>query len=116
MAALSNSFGRFVAPITRTYSLEEVLTPSNCTKNSFFNLLEASCSFSERAVSIESISSIKIIVGDNFRASLNILTRVFSDYPKNLFNMDEAERAMKVHFDLWAKALQRKVFPFPGGP
>ena len=59
-AAESISWGLFVAPISVIFSWSEVPTPSNWRRNSVFNLLLASCSFSLLEVRIESISSIKM--------------------------------------------------------
>eukprot|EP00961_Rhodomonas_salina_P021816 293628-Rhodomonas_salina.1 len=46
--------GRLVAATTTTREEAAVLTPSNCTRNSVFNLRIASCSFEDRALSTES--------------------------------------------------------------
>lgn len=62
-AASSKSKGLFVAAIT-SILVEEEPTPSSYIRNSVFNLLEASCSSLDLLVSIESTSSIKIILGD----------------------------------------------------
>ena len=60
---MSNYFGKFVAPITRTSPLFGLLMPSISTKNYVLRRLAASFSFYDRAVSIESISSINIMLG-----------------------------------------------------
>lgn len=65
---------------------------------------------------MESISSIKIIEGANFKAASKILFIVFYDYPTYLLRMEEAESAKKVQPDSFANALQINVLPFPGGP
>ena len=62
-AASSKSKGLFVAPITKIRPREDP-TPSNYTKNSVFTRRAASFSLLLRAVSIESISSIKMIEGE----------------------------------------------------
>ena len=61
-AASSRSNGLLVAPITKSLVFEEP-TPSNWIRNSVFSLLEASCSSLDLFVRIESISSIKIMLG-----------------------------------------------------
>ena len=57
-----------------------------------------------------------MIVGANFYAAKNTFLIIFSDSPTYLFNIEEAERVIKVQPDSLAKALQIKVLPFPGGP
>ena len=56
------------------------------------------------------------MAGANFAAAANTFFIIFSDYPTYLFKIEEAERAIKVHPDSLAKALQMNVLPFPGGP
>ncbi|KAF1750607.1 hypothetical protein GCK72_017158 [Caenorhabditis remanei] len=57
--ASSNSYGRFVAPITRIRSSGDEVAPSNWMRNSVFIRRDTSASFSERSQRIESISSEK---------------------------------------------------------
>jgi len=61
--ASSKSKGLFVAPISTTLSDFPELTPSNCIKNSVFNLLVASFSPPLLFPNIESISSMNITEG-----------------------------------------------------
>lgn len=56
------------------------------------------------------------MVGASFYAAKNTFFIIFYDSPTYLFRIDEAERAIKVHPDSLAKALQIYVFPLPGGP
>jgi len=57
-----------------------------------------------------------IIEGANFSAPSKTFFNIFSDYPTNLFIIDEAERAINVHPASLARALHIYVLPFPGGP
>lgn len=116
LAARSSSWGRLVAPITSIYPPFGELMPSSNTRNYVFSLLDASFSFYERLVSIESISSINIMVGLSLQAASNIFLNIFSVYPTSLFMTDAADKAMNVQPDQFASALQMNVFPLPGGP
>ena len=74
--AESNAQGRFVAPKTKT-SLQSLPTPCICIKNYVFTLLETSFSSLERSPAIESISSMKIILGLSLRAIVKRAFKVF---------------------------------------
>mmetsp|Transcript_17107 Transcript_17107/g.40805 ORF Transcript_17107/g.40805 Transcript_17107/m.40805 type:complete len:219 (+) Transcript_17107:841-1497(+) len=115
-AASSSSCGRFVAPITRIRESALVPTPSNWTKNSVFNRRDASCSPSERAVSRESTSSMKIMEGCRAVATANNARTSFSPTPCHLEVRDDAEMEKKVHDASVATAFASIVLPVPGGP
>lgn len=115
-AARSSSWGRLVAPITNNQPPFGEFMPSKSTKNYVLSLLDAQFSFSDLLVRIESISSINIIVGLSLEAASNIFLNVFYVSPTSLFIIEAADKAMNVHPDSFANALQMNVFPFPGGP
>jgi hypothetical protein len=56
------------------------------------------------------------MVGLNLEAASKTRLNIFYVSPTNLFMIEDADKAMNVHPDSFAKALQMKVFPFPGGP
>mmetsp|Transcript_16575 Transcript_16575/g.39339 ORF Transcript_16575/g.39339 Transcript_16575/m.39339 type:complete len:290 (+) Transcript_16575:600-1469(+) len=113
--ASSSSCGRFVAPMTTTCaSCPE--TPSNCSRNSVLSRRLASCSPDDRALRMESISSMKITEGAISRATLNSVRTSFSPSPIHRLVSEDAERAKNVHLDSFASARARRVFPLPGGP
>jgi hypothetical protein len=63
LTASSSSWGRLVAPMTTTRASAAEATPSNCTRNSVLRRRAASCSVLLRALSRESISSMKMMDG-----------------------------------------------------
>ena len=89
-AASSIAQGKFVAASTKTRGFEGVARAAaadarslHCIRNSVFNRLEASFSLSppDREDNIESISSTKMILGDNAFAKANKALTSFSDSP-----------------------------------
>jgi hypothetical protein len=89
-AASSIAHGRLVAARTNTLGLVTLVRAAaaearllHCIKNSVFSRLEASFSLSppEREVSNESISSTKMMLGDNAFARANRALTSFSDSP-----------------------------------
>mmetsp|Transcript_22520 Transcript_22520/g.52515 ORF Transcript_22520/g.52515 Transcript_22520/m.52515 type:complete len:219 (-) Transcript_22520:209-865(-) len=115
-AASSSSCGLFVAPMTRTRAADEVPTPSNCTRNSVFSRLLASCSDSERAPRIESTSSMKMTAGCSSVATANKARTSFSPCPCHFEVREEAEIEKNVQLASVATAFASKVLPVPGGP
>jgi hypothetical protein len=67
-------------------------------------------------VSIESISSIKIILGDYIAAKVNRVRMSFSLSPSHLEVNVLALMLKKLDLHSVATALASSVFPFPGGP
>jgi hypothetical protein len=114
-AASSKSIGLLVAPITKILPLSDA-TPSNCTKNSVFTLRAASLSSLLLAVSIESISSIKIMLGLLIYATANKVLIIFSLSPTHFDIKVLADILKNVDLHSDATALASIVLPFPGGP
>lgn len=85
-------------------------------RNSVFTLLADSHSEDERAVSIESISSMKIMLGEYTYARANRVRISFSLSPTHLDIRVLALILKKVHLHSVATALASIVFPLPGGP
>mmetsp|Transcript_35284 Transcript_35284/g.99464 ORF Transcript_35284/g.99464 Transcript_35284/m.99464 type:complete len:201 (-) Transcript_35284:180-782(-) len=117
-AASSSSSGRFVAPtISTRRSLLEGSQPSICTRSSVFRRRLASCSPSAlRALSSESISSMKTTAGCTHRATVKSALTSFSPSPIHLDVREEALTLKNVASILDAIALPSSVFPVPGGP
>lgn len=113
--ALSNPHGMLVAPSTSS-PVYECPTPSICTKNSVFTLLVLSFSPSERALAIESTSSMKITLGLLALAILNNVFISFSLSPTYLLIKSDEETEKKVALHSVAQALAKNVLPVPGGP
>lgn len=57
-------------------------------------------------MSMESISSMKMMLGAICSAAQKTFLIIFSDSPTSLFMMEEAEREKNVQFDSLARALQ----------
>ena len=104
-----------MAPNTSTLSFV-LPTPYIYTKNSVFTLLEDSFSPSDLEPHIESISSIKMILGAFSLANLNSYFMCFSDSPTYFDIKSELDILKNVELHSVAHALAIKVFPVPGGP
>mmetsp|Transcript_41486 Transcript_41486/g.103662 ORF Transcript_41486/g.103662 Transcript_41486/m.103662 type:complete len:245 (-) Transcript_41486:97-831(-) len=116
LTASSSSWGRLVAATTMTRDSWEVLTPSNCTRNSVLSLLDASCSDSDLALSTESTSSMNTIEGSRCRATAKSALTSFSACPTHLEVRAEAEMLKNRQLHSVASALASRVLPVPGGP
>ena len=115
--AMSNSHGRLLAASKKTLSPLDLIKPSNYIKSSVFILLLASCSPEElRELRIESISSMKMVLGWWKRAISKSSRTNFSESPLHLLTMVEAEMLKNVVLHSVATALASMVLPVPGGP
>mmetsp|Transcript_21609 Transcript_21609/g.60058 ORF Transcript_21609/g.60058 Transcript_21609/m.60058 type:complete len:351 (-) Transcript_21609:795-1847(-) len=117
-AASSSSSGRLVAPTSSTRRSAELGSqPSIWTSISVFSRREDSCSPSDlRALSRESISSMKMTEGCRAVATAKRVRTIFSPWPIHLLVSEEAEMLKKVAWMLLAMALPIRVLPVPGGP
>jgi hypothetical protein len=85
--------------------------------NSVFTLLDTSFSSEDLSPAIESISSMKIILGLAFLAYSNNALKVFSDSPTYFDIKSEADILKNVPPCISvAQALAKNVLPVPGGP
>lgn len=114
-AASSRSKGLLVAAITRILVLEDP-TPSSWMRNSVFNLRVASFSSLDLFVSMESTSSMKIILGDCIAARVNKVLINFSLSPIYFDTRVLALMLKKVDLHSVATAFASRVLPLPGGP
>lgn len=115
LMAGSKPQGIFVAPKTNIPSMS-FPTPYIYVRNSVFTLLLDSFSPSDLLLAIESISSIKIILGFLLLAILNKHLINFSDSP-TYFDIKSDELIEKnVASHSVAQAFAMKVLPVPGGP
>mmetsp|Transcript_31891 Transcript_31891/g.73267 ORF Transcript_31891/g.73267 Transcript_31891/m.73267 type:complete len:418 (-) Transcript_31891:59-1312(-) len=113
-AASSSSWGRLVAPITKTRPFVPV--PSSCTKNSVLIRRLASFSSALRWVNKESISSINTTDGSRKAATEKRVRTNFSPSPIHLLVNEELEMAKNVASLSCAIAFPMSVLPVPGGP
>mmetsp|Transcript_9902 Transcript_9902/g.19979 ORF Transcript_9902/g.19979 Transcript_9902/m.19979 type:complete len:388 (+) Transcript_9902:142-1305(+) len=117
--ASSSSSGRLLAPMTKTCpppSPPPLLTPSNWMRNSVLRRRLDSFSLALRALSTESISSMKMMAGCRSLAHAKSARTSFSASPTHLEVRVEALMAKKVQVDSVATALASIVLPLPGGP
>ena len=91
----SKAQGKLVAPRTNT-SWQSLPTPCICIKNSVFTLLETSFSSEDRYPAMESISSMKIMLGRSALAIWKSAFNVFSDCPTYFDIKSEAEMLKNV--------------------
>jgi hypothetical protein len=115
--ALSSCQGRFVAASTNTSSFDFV-NPSICTRSSVLSHRLASCSLDPSPLWLirASISSKKMVLGARCLASSNSTFTSFSESPRHLLTMEEAEMLKKVVLHSVATASASIVLPVPGGP
>mmetsp|Transcript_11486 Transcript_11486/g.28947 ORF Transcript_11486/g.28947 Transcript_11486/m.28947 type:complete len:339 (+) Transcript_11486:2181-3197(+) len=114
--ASSRSHGRLVAASTSTCASLCVMKPSHSCMNSVFMLVMASCSMPVRLPSIASISSMKMMQGCSFQASVNSAVTSFWVSPSHLLWMELARMFTNRAPDSFAMALASMVLPVPGGP
>eukprot|EP01047_Picozoa_sp_COSAG01_P027490 COSAG01_NODE_1815_length_9170_cov_35.104509_5_plen_145_part_00 len=76
----------------------------------------ASCSPDSRWPMMESISSMNIVDGAWYSARSKSTRTSFSDSPRHLLTIDDAEILKKVVLHCVATAFASIVFPVPGGP
>mmetsp|Transcript_5386 Transcript_5386/g.13030 ORF Transcript_5386/g.13030 Transcript_5386/m.13030 type:complete len:228 (+) Transcript_5386:124-807(+) len=116
-SAESRSQGRLDAQSRNTWSSDE-MTPSSWMSSSVFmrRLPSCSCPAERRWDIMASISSRKIVDGLWYRASSNSTRTSFSESPRHLETMLDAEMLKKVVLHSVATALASIVFPVPGGP
>mmetsp|Transcript_478 Transcript_478/g.1488 ORF Transcript_478/g.1488 Transcript_478/m.1488 type:complete len:215 (-) Transcript_478:383-1027(-) len=114
--ASSTSQGLLVAPRTMTWEYSSVVNPSQSAMNSVFMLFVASCSLLCLLPSIESISSMKMMLGWSFMARVKTAVTSFWASPNHLLCKVAALTLMKQALDSFAMALASMVFPVPGGP
>mmetsp|Transcript_9505 Transcript_9505/g.25527 ORF Transcript_9505/g.25527 Transcript_9505/m.25527 type:complete len:274 (+) Transcript_9505:772-1593(+) len=114
--ASSTSYGLLVAASTVTCAISSVLKPSHRLRNSVFIVVTASCSWLLRVPRKASISSMKIMHGCSFQASVNTAVTSFCASPNHLLCSWLILTLMKNAPDSLAIALASIVFPVPGGP
>lgn len=116
-SAMSSSQGKLLAAKRNTRSVRDLIRPSSWIKSSVFMRLDASCSPSAlRELRIESISSMKIVVGWWYRAKSKRTLISFSESPRHLLTIVDALMLKNVVRHSVATALASIVLPVPGGP
>ena len=114
--ALSNISGLFVAP---RITIPFVASNPSISVNNWFKVCSLSsldCIWLSLLLPIESISSIKIIHGACFSASLNKSLTLAAPIPTNISTKFEPDIEKNGTFASPATALAIRVLPVPGGP
>mmetsp|Transcript_29846 Transcript_29846/g.57353 ORF Transcript_29846/g.57353 Transcript_29846/m.57353 type:complete len:246 (+) Transcript_29846:1053-1790(+) len=114
--ASSTSQGLLVAASTMTRAVSSVRKPSQRLMNSVFMLVTASCSWDLRCPRKLSTSSMKMMAGCSFQASVKTAVTSFCASPNHLLWSVDRRTLMKQASHSLASALASIVLPVPGGP